>query len=429
MSAVFTNNNNNGGGPIRRISITARRMSSQIMEQVAQQVGVGVADDDFNDEEKQQLAIAIASNSSNRSLKKIDDYDDVDDEVTEKTNDSDKEEDKDTDVDDDIANTSASDSRSFGNPQIFVYLALPLIVGNLIDAFYDIVVSIFTNYQLDENTLDVILAADGEGQYDDIDDHSSSSFHLPSLRHLNVHGFGGHIAIMLMTFQFLSGLRMAYEGSNKKKENATATKAEPTTNTPSSISVSLIRQVHKRLGYFVAFSWTFAVITGATYLMTSERVKTRQIDWTDTERWGHKIFHIIGGIASLINMGNGILAVATRGDVAKKDYAKHKGSMYFAMYWITLQTYYKFAKSLLIMYLPCELDAATGFLSLTVFVSVEFTIYCILGHRYGGAAFRRPFVTYNILSLSTIIITTYCFLIVSLVTNPPESGCLAGLGN
>ena len=434
MSSVFTNTNtnNDGGGPIRRISVTARRMSQQLMEQAAQQVGV-VADD-FNDKEKQKLAT-----SSSSTFLKVDD-----DEVTVKTNDSDKESDDEEvvvgkEVVDTASNTSISSSS--GNPQIFVYLALPLIVGNLVDALYDIIMSIFTNYQLDENNLDVVmLANDNDDQhYHDLDDNSSSSFHLPSLRHLNVHAFGGHIAIMLMSFQFLSGLRMAYEGNNKKKkDNMGTSTAIPSTTTTTNIKVeeeattkmsfSLIRQVHKRLGYFVAFSWTFTVITGVTYILTSERIKARQMDWSQAERLGHKAFHILGGIVSLFNMANGILAVARRGK-EKKDYAKHKGSMYFAMYWLQLQTYSKLARSLLMIYLPCEMDAATGFLSVTVFVSIEFTIYCILGYKYGGQAYRRPFVTYNILGLSAIIITTYCFLIVSLVTHPPESGCLAGLGN
>jgi hypothetical protein len=92
----------------------------------------------------------------------------------------------------------------------------------------------------------------------------------------------------------------------------------------------------------------------------------------------------------------------------KGDYVFHKGSMYFAFYWINFHNNGKLFGSLVNSWAGCEVDAATYLLIITATVSFEFTLYCLLEYKYGGDAFRRRFVTYhNVIGFTLLILISW----------------------
>jgi uncharacterized membrane protein YozB (DUF420 family) len=282
---------------------------------------------------------------------------------------------------------------------IFGYLALPLVIFSLIDCVWD-TVFFALGYNFDYNTVEVVLQRVDEP---DVDDSPAS------IRSLNVHSIAGIVALVLVSFQLISGLvfssRVNHDGGNSEDSRKTD---------------SNLRQGHRRAGRLAALAWTIAILTGVFYLLFSQRIRDKQFDWTIPEKTVHRIFHMGSGTISLINLQNGIVAAV------RKDYVLHKGSMYFAFYWMALVSVFKFVRSVVAYFATCEINALTLLLIPAVTFSIEFTVYTWLGYRYGGQAFRRTFVTYNLAGLGCLLVSGWSSVLFRLLINPPEKGCLAG---
>lgn len=252
---------------------------------------------------------------------------------------------------------------------IFGYLALPHLVIGVTDSVWDFV-TFLLGYDIDYNNLEYVT---GLATAPEVDNSAAS------MRSLNFHALVSCIGILLLGFQVVSGTII----SQNKKKVKPQKKAS--------------RKSHRWMGPLAALFWMVANLSGIYYLFASQRIADKQTEWQVSEKVIHRFYHCLVGTAGLANLGIGILAIF------QQDYVLHHGAMYFAFYWGNFVGLFKFVRSLVQCADGGGMDIRTYTLIAAVTLSIETPLYAALGYRYGGQAYRRPFVTYNLMCFAFLI--------------------------
>jgi hypothetical protein len=159
-----------------------------------------------------------------------------------------------------------------------------------------------------------------------------------------------------------------------------------------------VRRGHRANGPLVAAIWVFLIASGFAMVPGLGNVEK------EDQRNKAILTGFVGGsggIAMLINLWIGMRAVfPPGGDLDKKDYKLHKGSMFFAFVWVAYLTGPAvLSVNASMWFLQCTLSYASQLFLIALSYTLVGGVSYLAGLRWGGLTFRRPFVTYNFAGL------------------------------
>ena len=290
--------------------------------------------------------------------------------------------------------SGGSGSQTIQERTIFGFLALSICVFAVLIAIVHLTVYLL-GYGWQRNPMSLALGLEEKFE----------ESRTPNLA-INFHALAGITSVGLMTFQVISGFRMVL-------------------SSPGEISSSWARKLHRFNGRFVAMLWFVTAILGFVFLHISDRHKTLSETLSPiANTYKYVVFYSVG-IGTIVNLGVGLDAVLNH---EKKDMLLHKGSMFFSLYWILGSA----LDELVIVFVQlqlrdCSLGAGGVIICATAGESMQLALITSLGYSSAPDAFRRRFVTRNLMALGLRTILFILASVYTLAVPPEDDTCLGTL--
>lgn len=279
------------------------------------------------------------------------------------------------------------------NGAIFGFLSIPVITFSLLTATWHLI-TYLNGYGFSRNSTKLWMGLEEPFEY------SATSQSL-----MTAHALLALSVLVLSLYQATTGALLSLQTDKNKKVR--------------------MQKSHRVGGWIIGTVLLTVYVSGVVSVYTSSKLSAGRADKSFWSKLAHDAGFMILGAGCIVNL---ILALwAVCGPKHSRDYIMHKGCMCFSFFWILgVVALPELCINLMQFFVRhCVIDgSAIPFVSV-VTQPIQLGVMAYCGYRWGGAAFRRRFVTIN-MTLLFLLMAYNVAAVVYFVNNPSGDGnCLS----